>query len=132
MIPNLLKKERREKGNILFSVLLLLFGVVLIWFLISGNIKLSKKRAELLLQIDQLKEKVNQIKEKKEEVEENITQKNNKEFLEEIARDQLNLKKPGEKVVVVQKEESENKEENEERKKSLWEKIKNIIEPIKP
>ena len=102
------------------------------WFLISGNIKLSKRRAELLLQINQLKEKVAQIEEKKKEVEKNIVQKNNKEFLEEIARDQLNLKKPGEKVVVVQKEESEDKKEDEQRKKSLWEKIKNIIEPIKP
>ncbi len=132
MIPNLLKKERREKGNTLFSLILLLFGVLLMWFLISGNIKLSKRRAELLLQINQLKEKVAQIEEKKKEVEKNIVQKNNKEFLEEIARDQLNLKKPGEKVVVVQKEENEEKKEDEQRKKSLWEKIKNIIEPIKP
>jgi len=100
--------------------------VFIIGFLAITNLKIKQRREELSVRIATLKQEVALLEEKNEEIKERISQSESQEYLEEVARDQLSLKAPGEEVVVVKKEEQEEEEEIKEEKKSWWEKFKSI------
>jgi len=120
------KKKSKKYKNVFFPVLIALLLLLSISFLVVNNIKINRRKAKLTAQISVLKEKIQQAEEKKGELENKVSQARKEENLEEIARNQLNLKKPGEEVVVVKKPEEENNE-NEEENKSLWELVKSIF-----
>ncbi len=97
--------------------------MLVIGFLVTTNIKISRRRAELTNRIETLKQEIGILEGKKEELKEKISQAGSEEYLEKVARDQLDMKAPGEEVVVVTKEEEE-KEEEEKEKRGWWEWIK--------
>ena len=126
MITKLKEKKKSEKyKSVFFSSLIVLLLLGTISFLVVNNIRIRREKAKFTAQINTLRDKINQAEKKKEELENEISQARSKENLEEIARNQLGLKKPGEKVVVVKKPEKNN--ENEEENKSWWELIKGIF-----
>lgn len=99
------KTRQFKKGSLeqkLFPWGLGLLILILLGFLIISNIKLSKKRAKLENQITKYNKQIQQLKQNQQKLE---TEIKDKQFLEQVARNQLNLQKPGEKVVVVKKEE---------------------------
>ena len=116
-------KKRNPRRNIFFSILLGTLLVLVIGFLVTTNIKISRRRAELTNRIETLKQEIGILEGKKEELKEKISQAGSEEYLEKVARDQLDMKAPGEEVVVVTKEEEE-KEEEEKEKRGWWEWIK--------
>ncbi len=126
MIAKFRKKKKRSFGrNIFFSVL---FGVLLllvIGFLFVTNWKIKQRRAELAARTAALRQEIAILEQKNQEIKDRISQIEEGEYLEKVARDQLGLKAPGEEVVVVQKEEEEEKEV-EEKEKTWWEKFKSI------
>ncbi len=123
-----IKKNRKNKKtkSIFFSVLITFILLLIVSFLVVNNVKISQKRTKLNAQINTLKIKIQQAEEKKKGLENKISQIGSEENLEEIAYDQLNLKKPGEAVVVVKKQKEENSQEKEENK-NLWEWVKSIF-----
>ena len=94
-------------------------------FLLYTNWKIYQKRIELAAKITNLKQEIALLEQRKKELEEKKSQIKSNEYLEEVAREELGLKKPGEEVVVVQEEKPEQKKEIEE-KKSWWERIKSF------
>ena len=80
-----------------FGVLIL--GVV--GFLVVSNFRISQKRAALNSQIEWLKEEISAAQERKQQLEAQINQSSGEAYLEREARERLNLKKPGEEVVIV-------------------------------
>lgn len=108
----------------MFFVLLFIF---VIGFLFITNWKIKQRRVELTNRIETLKQEVAILEEKNQEIKERISQSGKEEYLEEVARDQLGLKAPGEEVLVVKKESSFAEAlEDEEEEKSWWEKFKSI------
>jgi len=97
--------------------------ILVIGFLFITNWKIKQRRAELTNRIEALKQGVAILEEKNQEIKERISQSKSEEYLEEVARDQLGLKAPGEEVVVVTGEKEEEKEEVKEEEKAWWEKI---------
>ena len=97
--------------------------MLVIGFLITTNIKISRRRAELTNRIETLKQEIGILEGKKEELKEKISQAGSEEYLEEVARDQLDMKAPGEEVVVVTKKE-EKKEDEDQENRGWWEWIK--------
>ena len=116
-------KKRNSKRDIFFSIFLGVLLVLVIGFLINTNMKISRRRAELTNRITTLKQEIGILEEKREELKEKVSQAGSEEYLEEVARDQLDMKAPGEEVVVVTKKEEE-KEEEEKEKRGWWEWIK--------
>ena len=116
-------KKKNPRSNIFFSILLGTLLVLIICFLVTTNIKISRRRAELTDRIATLQQEIGILEGKKEELKEKISQAGSEEYLEEVARDQLDMKAPGEEVVVITKEEEE-KEEEEKEKRGWWEWIK--------
>ena len=99
--------------KILFSKIFLIFiGLCLIYLGIS-TVKETYKRYTLKKEISRLKQKINSLEEKNNKLKELISYFDKESFLEKQARIKLNLKKPGEKVIIIpepQKEKQEHKE----------------------
>ena len=123
-------RKKRKKGSKIKRIFLSMFFVVLfvliIGFLVITNMKIKQRREELSTRIATLKQEVALLEEKNQEIKERISQSESEEYLEEVARDQLSLKAPGEEVVVVKREGEDKEEEIEEEKETWWEKFKSI------
>jgi len=118
-----IKKEFRQ--NVFFSALLGLFIFGIVSTLIVSNWKINKKRTEYNTQLEILQEQLQQLENQKAGLQEQILQTSEEEYLEEQARENFNLKKPGEEVVVVlPPEEEEIKAPEKEFWKNIWDKIK--------
>jgi len=115
MITKFRKSKKEGADSIFFSILLGVLVVAVIGFLVFSNLKISQKRTRLSSQIESLKAQIQSLEQKKEELQLRIGQQGSEEYLEEIARENLNLKKPGEKVVAITQEEepeAKNQEKN--------------------
>jgi cell division protein FtsL len=117
------KKIKSLKDKIL-SVFLISLVLFIVGFIVVTNWKINRRREELINRVSLLKEEVQKLEEKNRELKEKKLDSESEDYLEKVARDQLDLKKPGEEVVVVQKEEEEKEEEQE--RKSWWDKFKSI------
>jgi cell division protein FtsB len=109
-----LKKEDSIQSTV-FSVLLGVLAVALIGFLIFSNVKINERRNRLTSQLEDLRGQVRELEEKKNNLEAGIFHQGSQEYLEEIARENLNLKEQGEQVVAfIEEKEEEGKEEKEQ------------------
>ncbi|MDO8743351.1 MAG: septum formation initiator family protein [Candidatus Azambacteria bacterium] len=113
MIPKYKKIEKRSWQNIFFSILLGSLILLVMGSLVLANFRMSRKRAVLNSQIDQLREEIKAMQEKKQQLEARVYQSGQEEYLEKEARETFNLQKSGEEVVTVlpQKEAPQQKEE---------------------
>jgi len=131
MIADFKKKQNGLQGRFL----LLLGGVVvllIIILLIIANIKIYQKRQQLISRIQTLENKIQEVKEKNYDLKEGISNSDNDEYTERVAREELDLQKPGEKVFSFINEKESNKEENNTNKNNIlkvW--FKTIIDWFK-
>ncbi|MEA3344292.1 MAG: septum formation initiator family protein [Patescibacteria group bacterium] len=122
------KRKPKNKRNIFLPILLGLLSLTLIVFLANTNIKMKNRRTELISQSEMLKNEIVNLEEKKKEMESRIYRAESKEYLEEVARNELGWQIPGEEVVVVTKDDQERAErEQEQEKKSYWQEIKDFL-----
>lgn len=95
------KKIKKSKSNLIFAIVLISGIVLAVGLLVFANWKMGQKRADLLSQIDSLKQEIAELEKKNEDMKKGISQSTQEGYLEKEARERLNLKKPGEEVVVV-------------------------------
>lgn len=122
----MIQKTRKIKRGgsfktIFFSVIILLLIFFFIGFLIVSNWKINQRRAELISQITTLEKAIKELDKKNQELKAGASQFSDESYLEEMAREKLGLKKPGEEVVVVLP--PEEKEEPVKEEKSFWQRI---------
>ena len=127
MITKIKKNKNRGRNRItqtsLFFFILIGFFVLLITgFLIYTNINIALRRAELTERAEELRKEIQILEQKNKELRAKIIRAQEPDFLEEKAREELGLKKPGEEVVVILPIE-EDVEEPVEEEKSFWQKI---------
>ena len=115
-------KKKKELQTVLFQIFLVIASLVLIVFLIVSNLRISEKRSKLTTQIKTLQKEIKALQEQKAVLEAQISQSQNKEYIEKRARE-LGLKKPGEEVVAIKKIELEKTLQQLEQEKSFWQKI---------
>ena len=122
MIP---KKQKNKKSfqGIIISLAIVAVILSAVGFLLYSNWKTNQRRADLNERIESLKNEVKNLEEKKKELESSADQSLGEDYLEKVAREQLNLKKPGEQVVTVITPEGEKKQEPAPVEKSFWQKI---------
>lgn len=116
------KKDATFFKSILTPVLLALGIFAIIGFLVITNLESNKRRSELNLMIENLKNEIDILERKKQELSFNISQIPTESYLEKEARERFNLKKPGEELVVILPSE-ESEEEVVEKQKSLWQRF---------
>jgi len=123
-------KKSSSKRNIVLPILLGLLALALIVFLADINIKMKNKRNGLVSQSEMLKSEILKLEEEKKEMENRIYRAESKEYLGEVARNQLGWQIPGEEVVVVTKDGQEKNEEEQNKeaeRKSYWQEIKDFL-----
>jgi cell division protein FtsB len=120
MIAKFKKDKKRRTQSILFSIFLGAIVLGIVGFLTISNWKINQKRAELDSQIELLKRNLQTLEEKNRELKAAIEQGTSLDYLEEVAREQLNLKKEGEETIVVKKISGQEEEGEAKKGKNLW------------
>lgn len=83
--------------------------------LIFADFKIYQKKQELKLQIDNYKKEIEAIKNRNKELSEGIKNSNEEHYIEKVAREELDMQKPGENVVAFimpEQKAEEKKQEN--------------------
>ena len=110
MLTNFRKKQKGDgKNHILLKVgvvLILCISVALIFI----NIRMFQRRVQLNRQIDDLKTKIENLKNSNVNLKEGIEKSDDVNYIEKVAREELDLQKPGEKVFSFVKAPSQEQE----------------------
>ncbi|MDD4358338.1 MAG: septum formation initiator family protein [Candidatus Pacebacteria bacterium] len=108
------RKKKIKKGGFNFKKFfgILLFACIFI-FLIYSAINLFIKRMELQKELDVLNAEEEELLKQRESLKFNLGETYSEAYLEKVAREDLNFKKPGEKVYVIKKEGEEIEESTE-------------------
>ena len=122
MIAKIKKNKKLQYSSFIFPVFIGGLFLLAIGFLIFSNLNISRRRAELTERIEFLREEIQVLEEKNQELRVGINRADQEDFLEEKAREQLGLKKPGEEVVVILPPKIV-EEELAEKEKGFWQKI---------
>ncbi len=99
MIADFKKKQKTDAPK---KIVIAIGGICIVSlavFLIMANIGMYKKRQELNYQVKALQNKIEEIKTKNSKFKEGILQANNDQYIEKVAREELDMQKPGEKVI---------------------------------
>jgi len=103
----MLTKIRRNKKKInnifstVFYICLIMAVLLVMVLLVIGNVRINQKRNELNSEIDSLKVQVQKLREQEELFKSQILGTDENEYLEQKARDIFDLKKEGEKAVII-------------------------------
>jgi cell division protein FtsB len=131
------KKKKTKKENIFLNSILLLITFLSIFTLIRLNLQVFQKRKDLETQKKLLEKERQELESQKQELENQTKLTQNQEFLEKIARENLNLKKEGEKVVAFTglenvanfiSEENKNTKQKQNQNGGIFLTIKNFLE----
>jgi cell division protein FtsL len=106
-----------------------LFCVWFVGFLFYSNVKMFQKRAELNKELQKIDSSVESLTKEKDLLKFRVGETSSKDYLEKVAREDLGMQKPGEKVVIIKKGDSviENKDDGE----GVLQKISNWFNSIK-
>jgi cell division protein FtsB len=123
------KSKEKRKGRGVFLFLLAAFLVFIAVFLMISNIRIRQEREKIADNSEYLEEKVKILKDQNEEMKKGLGQAESRQVLEKVAKERLNLKAPGEQVIVVKRAEEKETTVQEEEKnawnpKVWWEWIK--------
>ena len=116
----------RSYRTVISSILLGILAIAVIGFLVISNLRINQRRAELTTRIEAFKKEIQILEEKNQELQSGIIRSGEEDFLEEKAREQLGLKKPGEEVVVILPPEEIQPEPIKE--KNFWQKF---LDPVR-
>ncbi len=114
------RQPRRWKG--VFSIFLVVLAGILLIFLITLNLKIGQERAKLQRELANIQGELQKSQEGREESISKLSKAQSGDYMEKVAREDLNLQKEGEKVVAFSVVEGEAKEEEEIEEKDFLEK----------
>ncbi|MBU3942762.1 cell division protein FtsL [Patescibacteria group bacterium] len=117
-------KKYHNIKNKISAVIVILIIVFFVGFFVYTNWKINKRRAELNTQIIELTEEVRLAEERNKALKEKKEKTESEAYVEEVAREQLGLNKPGEETFVIQKEPAPvESDSGVTKKQSWWEKL---------
>lgn len=100
MVANFKKKQKGDASDNFFSSpFIKFFLLIIIVFLVFADIKVYKDKRKLDLLVNNLKEKIQAIQNKNNTLEQGIARADDKDYIEKIAREELDLQIQNEKVV---------------------------------
>ncbi len=122
------KKSRPRFFALFFGIIILL---LMVGFLGLSNFKINKKRAEFNSRLQILAPKIQDIERRNQDLKEKISEIPKEDYLEKVAKEKLNLKKPGEEVVVITKEKesptSTREEKNPFNHQNWFDPVRNLL-----
>ena len=138
MVADFLKKQKREKedeGLLLKTLSVIFIGLAI--FLIISNVRLYQRKQALIKEVENYTLQIKKIEESNGKLKEEIANSDNQDYIEKVAREEINMQKPGEKAVsFILPEEKSKTEENTNILSSnfwtagfvrFWQGVKNIF-----
>ena len=113
-------KKRVSVKNIFFSIGLGIFFLAVIIFLGVTNWRINQRRIQLASQLEAIKKEVEAAEQKNQKLKSEAAQVGTQDYIEKVAREQLNLKAPGEEVVIVSGDGEQKPEESVEQERKFW------------
>jgi len=104
------KKKRKFNSEIFFQILFFILILFFIGFLVVSNLKINKKRTELIDKIESLKKEIQILEEKKQKLETGISDTEKESYWEEKIRQQGYVREGENPVVVIPPKETEKEE----------------------
>jgi len=95
------KKKINNIFSTVFYICLIMAVLLVMVLLVIGNVRINQKRNELNSEINSLKVQVQKLREQEELFKSQILGTDENEYLEQKARDIFDLKKEGEKAVII-------------------------------
>lgn len=95
------KKQRPARNNPSLKLFFLLVLLLLVPFLAFSNFQIARRRADLSAKIQELQKEVTEQQKQNAELKLNLDASSQSDYLERVAREKFQLKKPGESVVAV-------------------------------
>ena len=123
------RRKKIKKGGINFKNFFgILLFVAILAFLIYSSINLFIKRMDLQKELDELNDQEEELLKERESLKFSLGEAYSEAYLEKVAREDLNLKKPGEKIFVIKKEGEAVQEGGEvEAEKTFIDKIQSFL-----
>mgnify|MGYP003780387051 CR=1 FL=1 len=123
------RKKRKRRGFNFKKFFGILIFVCFFAFLLYSSINMLIKRMELQKELNTLESEQEELLKQRESLKFRLGEAYSEAYLEKIAREDLNLKKPGEKVFVIKKEGETVVENNNEVKinETFLDKIKKLF-----
>lgn len=118
-----IKKIKSKKERTWLLPVLVPIVLVILVGLIVGNVKLYQRRRKLSPEMQLLQGKIEELQKQKQDLEARILQAQQEEYLERVAREELNMKKEGEEVVAFPVVE-ESFRDDVVHQRSFWEKLR--------
>jgi len=115
-------KRKKKKNYSIWLWLGVITAFLLVVFLGKAGWRAWEKEKQLGQALEALKSQQGELEAEKEELEKAIAVVDQPDYLEEVGREELNLRKPGEKVVALVQSSSE-PEKEEELSLRWWEKV---------
>jgi len=110
------------------GAILIIFVLV---FLVVADIKIYQKRKGLQAEVVKYEQQIKEIKERNKELEERISNSDNPDYIEKVAREEQDMQKPGENVVsFVMPEEQPETEKSETTANDWFGKLANWIKNL--
>jgi cell division protein FtsB len=87
--------------NKIISVIVVVIGIVAVGAVSYTALKENRRTRQIDLEIDKLKAEAEKIEQGNEDLQDKISYLETTEFEETVAKEKMNLQKPGEKVVII-------------------------------
>lgn len=118
MATDFRKRKKTDRLNYLFIAAAAVAVLSICVVLVVANINIYQKKQRLNARIEALKTQIANLQAENDKLQEVIGNANNDAYIEKVAREDLGLQKPGEKVVSFVKAQPEGRP-NEEHK-NVW------------
>lgn len=98
MIADFRKKQKNQPAKQLLLLAGAIMLTVFLVLLIVDSVRLYKKRLALALAVNNLQQKIKDLQDKNNDIKEAMARENDDAYIEKVAREELDLQQPGEKV----------------------------------
>ena len=99
MVSNFQKKKKRNFAIHPWMHLVGILVLIVLLVLVVANIKLYQKKQEFLAQAANFKSQIKNLQDSNHSLQNSISQAGSDQYIEKVAREQLDLQKPGETAV---------------------------------
>lgn len=121
MIAQFQKREKKKSWMVTsFKLIVLVLILFVVGFLFFWNIKIKQIKDNLNAQLAAIEKEIGNLQEKNEALEEGIAHVGDEDYIERVAREELNLQKEGEKVVSFILPEPEEESDKHPWQPSYW------------
>jgi len=133
MIAKKRKYKKDSKSDNVLTGLLMFFDVLIIGFLVLGNLKLLTETRQVNGQLLDVNQELDRLEQKNQELQELFSASSQSEYAEKLLREKGLYKKEGEEVVVITRDntsEGSAKQATGNETASVWDKITDFFKQI--